>query len=106
MNEFVDSVMHDFNAPVIAMRHSTGACVVGLAAMRHPNLFKGVIMLEPILLSTPKRLFIGILKKIGLIDYFGPSGAAKKRKNMFPTISDARKHFSNKKLFSNFHSSS
>ncbi|TRY33875.1 alpha/beta fold hydrolase [Aliiglaciecola sp. M165] len=102
VEEFVDSVMAGFEAPVIAMGHSTGACVVGLAASRYPYLFKGVIMLEPIFLSTSKRLIIGFLKTLGLIDYFGPSGAAKKRKNRFATINDARIHFSRKNLFSNF----
>jgi len=59
-SHFADDLIHTveagFNEPVWMMGHSLGGAVSMLAAARSPQLFRGLILLDPVFMSSRKAL--------------------------------------------------
>ncbi|TMM47461.1 alpha/beta fold hydrolase [Colwellia ponticola] len=88
----------------ICVGHSFGGVISFLACCQRPDLFKGLIMLDPPVLSGINALTIRLLKKTKWIDKFSPAGLAKKRRSHWPLGADVGLGFSKRKLFRNFDS--
>ena len=69
--------------PVIGIGHSSGSAATILAAGRRPDLFKHLILLDPIIFSSQKRLAIRMAKTLKLWDKFSPAEQTKRRRNDF-----------------------
>lgn len=88
--------------PVICLGHSFGGVISYMAACQQPQLFKGLIMLDPPVLTGPLAKLMGLIKKTPLIDKITPAGKAETRRNNWPLGSNMLSQFSNRKLFSHF----
>lgn len=84
---------------VIAVGHSFGGVISFVACCQRPDLFSGLIMLDPPVLSGTSALVVGLLKKTKWIDKFSPAGKAKKRRTHWPLGSDIHQLFSRRALF-------
>lgn len=89
---------------VICVGHSFGGVISFIACCQRPDLFKGLIMLDPPVLSGIGALTARLLKKTKWIDKFSPAGLAKNRRSHWPLGSDVGLGFSKRKLFRNFDS--
>ena len=98
---FVTSQQKD-GEKVVCVGHSFGGVISFMAACRYPQLFKGVIMLDPPAITGPTALAIGLIKKARLIDKFSPSGKAKNRRTHWPVGTNITELFSRRKLFRSF----
>lgn len=87
---------------VINVGHSFGGVIAFIAACQQPQLFKGLIMLDPPVLSGSTAVAVRLLKKTRLIDKFSPAGKAKVRRTHWPLGTDIAKSFAHRKLFKNF----
>jgi pimeloyl-ACP methyl ester carboxylesterase len=56
--DMIDSIRHYSDEPAWVMGHSLGATTAILAALQQPELFKGLILLDPVLLPT--RIILGL----------------------------------------------
>ncbi len=101
--ELISDIENRHSAPVIGMGHSAGAVVTLLAAATRPDLFRHVILLDPVLFSKRKRYAIRLFKKLGLLDKISPAGRAAKRRADFSSREQAADYFSQKALFKHFH---
>jgi pimeloyl-ACP methyl ester carboxylesterase len=88
--------------PVIALGHSFGAVISFIAACKYPELFKGLIMLDPPVITGFESKIISLLKKTSYIDKLSPAGKAKSRRQFWPANTDLATQFSRSKLFRNF----
>jgi len=88
--------------PVIAIGHSFGGVISFIAACKHPELFKGLIMLDPPVFTGFESWAINLLKKTPYIDNISPAGKSKNRREFWPIETDLSKQFSRSKLFKNF----
>ena len=88
--------------PVIALGHSFGGVLSYMAACQQPQLFKGLIMLDPPILTGPLAKLLGLIKNTALIDKVTPAGKAKIRRNHWPLNSNMLSQFDNRKLFRHF----
>jgi len=88
--------------PVVAMGHSFGGVISFIAACKHPELFKGLIMLDPPVITGIESWAIKLLKKTPYIDNISPAGKSKNRREFWPSNTDLSKQFSRSKLFKNF----
>ncbi|MBL4911452.1 MAG: alpha/beta hydrolase [Alteromonadaceae bacterium] len=88
--------------PVITMGHSFGGVISFIAACKHPELFKGLIMLDPPVITGIESWAIKLLKKTPYIDNISPASKSKNRRQFWPAETDLAKQFSRSKLFSNF----
>lgn len=87
---------------VINVGHSFGGVISFIAACQQPQLFKGLIMLDPPVVSGSTAVAVKLLKKIKLMDKFSPAGKAKSRRTHWPLGTDIAQSFSARKLFKNF----
>ncbi len=100
---FVESKQVDGNK-VICLGHSFGGVISFIACCQRPDLFKGLIMLDPPALSGAGALAARLVKKTRWIDKFSPAGRAKNRRTHWPLATDIGALFSGRKLFKAFDS--
>jgi pimeloyl-ACP methyl ester carboxylesterase len=87
---------------VINVGHSFGGVIAFIAACQQPQLFKGLIMLDPPVITGSSAVAIKLLKKMRLMDKFSPAGKAKVRRTQWPLGTDIAKLFSHRTLFKDF----
>jgi pimeloyl-ACP methyl ester carboxylesterase len=87
---------------VINVGHSFGGVIAFIAACQQPSLFKGLIMLDPPVVTGTTALAMKFIKRTRLIDKFSPAGKAQVRRTHWPLNTDVAKLFSRRTLFKNF----
>jgi len=87
---------------VINIGHSFGGVIAFIAACQQPKLFKGLIMLDPPVVTGSTALAMKFIKKTRLIDKFSPAGKAKVRRTHWPLGTDIEELFARRQLFKNF----
>jgi pimeloyl-ACP methyl ester carboxylesterase len=87
---------------VINVGHSFGGVIAFIAACQQPQLFKGLIMLDPPVVTGTTAMVMKYIKKTKLMDKFSPSGKAKVRRTHWPLGTDIEKLFASRSLFKNF----
>ncbi len=100
--ELIHAIQKDYSGPVVGIGHSLGGAVTFLAAAIRPDLFKHLILLDPVIFSTEKRLFIWLAKKLGLWQRYGLVKRALRRRCQFSGTEEVSRSLSHKSLFKNF----
>lgn len=98
-DEMIDYVQSHADERVVAVGHSMGALISYIAACKKPELFCGVLMLDPPLFWGRMRWVIKLAKWTGQIDHIMPSGKSKFRKQQWKNKQSAREYFASKPLF-------
>lgn len=86
---------------VYGIGHSFGAIVTYMAACEAPELFKGVILIDPPLVTGPWRHMLKLVKKTPLIDKVTPAGLSKSRNTSWSLDTDLVGYFASRGLFKN-----
>ena len=102
-DELIASIEKQYNEPIIGIGHSLGGMVTLLASSKRPDLFKKVIVLDPVLFSKRKRYIVWLAQKIGFTDWHSIIKKAKKRRTHFSNIEAVRNIYQQKTLFKKFH---
>lgn len=101
--QLIDSIKRQVSQPIVGLGHSFGAVVMFRAAQQRPDLFRQIIMMEPPLLSTKRRLFLGLVRRIGLAERIVPFvKQALNRKDHFATRKEAKNYWGQKRFFQSF----
>jgi pimeloyl-ACP methyl ester carboxylesterase len=87
---------------VIGVGHSFGGVITYMAACQRPDLFKGIILLDPPVLIEPVASMMRLLKKTRFIDKVTPAIKAVKRRRNWPLDSNMVDQFKHRQLFKNF----
>ena len=82
--------------------HSLGGFLSVMAAARHPELARGVLMLDSPLLGGWKATALGAAKRTPLVGSLSPGRISLKRKNRWPSREAAFEHFRPKKAFAHW----
>lgn len=103
----VDEIIADIEAkhqePVIGIGHSLGAVATFWAAIKRPDLFHQIIMMDPPLFGWKLRTMMAISRTLGIQDRFVPIiRNAKKRRDHFESREEALTYFQPKYLFKEF----
>ncbi len=88
--------------PVIGVGHSFGGVLSFLAACQRPDLFKGLIMLDPPAMTGIMSSFLKLVKGTSYIDRVTPANKSKIRRTQWPIDTDLQKVFGHRQLFKNF----
>lgn len=91
------------NKPVVGLGHSLGGVVTYMAALKAPERFTRIILLDPPLLTGMDSLGLKLAKRFGFIDKITPAGITKGRRSHWPDATTAISYFASKRLFKNFH---
>ncbi|HEY0285483.1 MAG TPA: alpha/beta hydrolase [Pseudomonas sp.] len=101
----VDELLHHLRqqpGPVWGVGHSLGGVLHYHAALRCPQLYRGVVMLDSPVLTVFDQWMIRAAKRFGFIDRITPAGRTLGRREVFGDINAARHYFSGKSLFRRF----
>lgn len=98
-DELIAYLEANAHEPVVGVGHSMGSIVTFIAACKRPDLFRGVLMMDPPLFWGLITVAIKVLKLIGKIDDFTPAGKSKYRKRSWPSRQAAVEYFGSKRLF-------
>ena len=90
------------NEPVICVGHSFGGVISFLAACKQPELFKGLIMLDPPAMTGIMSFVLKLVRNTAYIDKITPAGKAKVRRSHWPVDTDLARMFKQRQLFKNF----
>lgn len=99
--------LHDFAAREVdkagesafLVGHSLGGFLSILCAARHPQLARGVLLLDSPLIGGWKSRALRAVKSAQLVGSISPGAVSRKRKNRWPSAADALEHFRHKKAF-------
>jgi pimeloyl-ACP methyl ester carboxylesterase len=101
--EIIDFITATTSEKVIGVGHSFGATATLNAAFLRPDLFKGLILIEPVIMNGWQMVvFSKVARTLGITHHFTPAKKSKGRRNHWPDLESVRKHFKDKSLFKNF----
>jgi pimeloyl-ACP methyl ester carboxylesterase len=87
-------------SPVIGVGHSIGATVTLRAALRDPNQFRALVLIEPVLFVPNFMKIWHIIRMLGLGDRFHPLIAgAKRRRRIFDDLETVFHGYRNRHVF-------
>ncbi len=88
--------------PVLGVGHSLGGLLMAMAALKRPERFYGVIMLDPPLLLGVDTWAMKAAKRLGFIDRVTPAGKTLKRRRVWPSREAMANSLRRRGLFSDF----
>jgi len=86
-------VMATGRPPVIGMGHSLGAVATCIAAAAFPDLFRAIVMVDPVFLMPRRLALIGSLRWLGLAGRLPRARAARRRRKTFRSKAEALRLF-------------
>lgn len=102
----IDELIHHLDAcaePVFGVGHSLGGVLHYHAALRRPDLYRGVVMLDSPLATWADQALVWCAKRLGFFDYLTPAARTQGRRERFASRDEAREYFAGKTLFRDFH---
>jgi pimeloyl-ACP methyl ester carboxylesterase len=100
-DELVEAI-ETHGRPVIAVGHSLGGYLSLMAAVRRPDLVRGIVMLDAPLISRWLGGAIAFTKRIGAMDRFTPAPGTRHRRRVWASAREAGDHFTTKSVFRRF----
>ena len=90
--------------PIVGLGHSLGAVLTLKLAAKHPEYFKGIIVIEPPLFFGYQAFLFRWAQRLGMALQANPlAKRALSRRNQFQNKEEAFQYFREKRLFKSFH---
>ncbi|MDN0076262.1 alpha/beta hydrolase [Crenobacter sp. SG2303] len=102
VDETIDYIESHYTKPVIGVGHSLGGFLLFFAAVRRPELFRGLVILDSPLMGPLRSRGIWLSKKFGLIDRMTPGGKAARRRDGWGSVAEVRDYFGRKPIFASW----
>jgi pimeloyl-ACP methyl ester carboxylesterase len=99
VEQWIDSIREP---PVYGVGHSLGGYLNYLAAVRRPELFKAIVLLDAPIIGAFRGSMLGATKRLGIVDRVTPAGATRDRRSHWASREEAKAHFRSRTLFRNF----
>lgn len=87
---------------LVGLGHSLGGVLTLMAAVRHPGLFRQLVLMDPVFLPPWILLAMRALRLIRQEHRFYLAQRARRRRRVFPDRATARLHYRNRGLFRNW----
>jgi len=97
--EFTRQQVTEGGGPVWLVGHSLGGFLSLMTAARHPELARGVVLIDAPLLGGWRSTALGMIKTAQLVGALSPGAVSRKRRNSWPSAEAALAHFAHKKAF-------
>lgn len=102
-DEIIHNIEKHANEPVIGVGHSFGSLSTLQAALKRPDLFSQIIILDPPLVTGVfTSALIYFFKTFGLMDRITPAGISKNRRQEWPSFDETFEYFRKRSLFKYF----
>lgn len=100
--QVIESVERLRDRPVIGVGHSLGGYLTFMAAVRRPELFSAIVLLDAPIIGPIKGRLLAATKRFGIVDRVTPAGATRERRAVWANLAEAERHFRGKRLFRDF----
>jgi pimeloyl-ACP methyl ester carboxylesterase len=97
--EFTQAQVDKLGQPVWMVGHSLGGILSLMAAAKHPELARGVLLLDSPILGGWRSTALGMIKGAQMVGSVSPGAVSHKRRNSWPSTEAAFEHFRHKKAF-------
>jgi pimeloyl-ACP methyl ester carboxylesterase len=101
LTDFVTPLTSD--APVFLVGHSLGGILSMMVAARHPELVRGVVLLDSPMLGGWKAKLLKVGKRVPGAEAFSPAAISRKRRTTWASEAEVLAHFQHKKVFAKWH---
>jgi pimeloyl-ACP methyl ester carboxylesterase len=98
----VDQLIESIREPVYGVGHSLGGYLNYLAAVRRPELFRAIVLLDAPIIGAFRGGMLGATKRLGIVDRVTPAGATRDRRSTWASREEAKAHFRARALFRHF----
>lgn len=99
LHEFAQREVDKAGEPAWLIGHSLGGFLSVMCAARHPDVARGVLMLDSPVLGGWKAHALRAVKSTQLVGSLSPGAVSRKRKSRWPSREAALEHFRHKKAF-------
>lgn len=99
LQEFAQREVDKAGEQAFLVGHSLGGFLSVMCAARHPQLARGVLLLDSPLLGGWKATALGAMKRTQLVGAVSPGAVSRKRRNHWPSRQEALAHLSRKKAY-------
>ncbi len=89
--------------PAFLVGHSLGGFLSLMAAARHPELARGVLLIDSPILGGWRATTLGVIKRTQLVGSVSPGKVSRARRHTWPDRDSALEHFRHKKAFARWH---
>ncbi|CAN5842965.1 alpha/beta hydrolase [soil metagenome] len=97
--DFARRQVETSGAPVFLVGHSLGGFLSLMCAARHPELAKGVVLLDSPLIGGWRANTLSLVKRTPFLKSMSPGVVSRKRKNSWQDRDAVFEHFKSKKVF-------
>ena len=97
--DFTHAEVNKAGQPIFLAGHSFGGFVSLMAAARAPELVRGVVLLDSLILGGWRAATVSVMKSTRLVGSVSPGAISRKRRNSWPSQEAALAHFQHKKAF-------
>ena len=101
--DFTAEQVQRAGAPVFLVGHSLGGFLSVMAAARHPDLVRGVVLLDSPLLGGWKANAVGLAKQTQIVASVSPGKISQRRRHTWASNAEALEYFRGKKAFTQWH---
>lgn len=102
-DEVIEFIEANADQPVIGLGHSFGATISLIAAVKRPELFRSLVLMDPVIVVGFVPTQVGrLLRRLNLLGKFTPAEKTAVRKRHWVSKEEAAEYFKQKALFRNF----
>jgi pimeloyl-ACP methyl ester carboxylesterase len=91
-----------YTQKIIGVGHSLGGILHFLVAVKNPELYKAIVLLDAPIISRLSSVGVKILKRFNLIEKYTPAHMTRFRRAFWQTKEEAFEHFKKKEKFASF----
>jgi len=102
VDEIIHYIEQHYATPIIGVGHSLGGFLLFYAAIRRPELFKALVILDSPLMGPRRSWSIWLAKKLGFIDRITPGGNTLRRRDNWASVAMMQDYFARKPAFARF----
>ena len=97
--DFAQREVHKAAEPAYFVGHSLGGFLSLICAARHPELARGLLLIDSPLIGGWRATTLGVMKHTPLVGSFSPGAVSRRRRNSWPDADAALEHFRHKRAF-------
>ena len=101
--DFARAEVERLGEPVFFVGHSLGGFLSVMAAALHPELARGVLLIDSPLISGWRANALGMAKRTQLVGSVSPGKISQRRRNQWASSEEALAYFRSKKAFAQWH---
>ena len=97
--DFTEAETQKAGAAAFLVGHSLGGFLSLMAAVRHPELARGGLLIDSPLIGGWRAKTLGVIKSAQMVGSVSPGSVSRRRRNSWPDIETALEYFRQKKAF-------